>query len=140
MEFLLKVILGAFGLLIIITRAAGVISPSIARKMVLAMKDFSDSTARLLGSFFAATGFFCIIVAALYAIGKLPALYVMALILGALMIFFGFVLVYLLVYKHIIEKYFAGDKPVINDRYMQVLCAVQLIIGVVIVWIVLISN
>ncbi|MDD5645410.1 MAG: hypothetical protein PHO00_08215 [bacterium] len=140
MEVLLKIIMGSAGLAIIVTRTLGVISPSMARKIILAMKDFSDSTARLLGSLVAAAGFFCIIVAAIYSIGKLPSLYVMALILGALMIFSGFVLIYLLVYKHIIEKYLAGKSPVISDRHMRILCAAQLIIGVIIVWIVLISN
>ena len=134
MEALLKIVLGAMGLIIVITRGIGLVNPAIARKLIASLKNMSAPVAKIAGISVAGVGFYFIVASAFYS--KLPWLYVIALLLGAIMILGGFVMLYLQMFRHVIEKYIDP----LDDKYFRILCGVGVVIGLIVLSVVIFSN
>ncbi|MCK5656092.1 MAG: hypothetical protein KAI03_07370 [Candidatus Aureabacteria bacterium] len=133
MEALLKIVLGAVGLIIVITRGIGLVNPATARKLIASFKNISDSASKIAGISVAVVGFYFIVASAFYS--KLPWLYVVALLIGSVMIFAGFVMLYLQMFRHVIEKYIDP----LDDKYFRILCAVGVAIGLIVLSVVIFS-
>lgn len=133
MEGLLKIVLGAIGLMLVITRGIGIVNPAIARKLIASFKNISNSAAKITGISIAGVGFYFIIASAFYS--KLPWLYVIALLVGAGMILGGFVMLYLQMFRHVIEKYIDP----LDDKYFRILCGVGVVTGLVVLAVVIFS-